>query len=113
VMGKFLSYIPITIFVTLLASLFLASSVNNALFRRLNKNFKYYFIDNPDAGEDEELFMNNEEREILVAERKAKIALPQRQQPRTDTYINKVAARYAHLLHKIVDRAKWRRSAIW
>jgi len=41
--GKFLAYIPITIFITLAASLFLASSINNAIFWKLNNNQKYYF----------------------------------------------------------------------
>ena len=35
--GKFLSYIPITIFTTLLGSLFLALTVNSALFVAFNK----------------------------------------------------------------------------
>ncbi len=39
---KFLSYIPITIFSTLLASLFFALTVNSALFYKLFKKSKYY-----------------------------------------------------------------------
>lgn len=45
IMGKFLSFIPITIFVTLLASTILASTLNNALFIKVNKNLPYYYED--------------------------------------------------------------------
>jgi multidrug efflux pump subunit AcrB len=45
IMGKFLSFIPITIFVTLFASTILASTLNNALFIKVNKNLPYYYED--------------------------------------------------------------------
>ncbi|MBP7008035.1 hypothetical protein KBB05_04980 [Patescibacteria group bacterium] len=38
-----MAYIPITIFATLAASLFLALSINNALFWKINKNQKWYY----------------------------------------------------------------------
>jgi len=43
VTGKFLAYIPITVFITLLAALALALTVNTALFYLLSGTSKYYY----------------------------------------------------------------------
>lgn len=45
VMGSFLAYIPITIFVTLLASLFISLTVTPALFSQMSRAAKVYEID--------------------------------------------------------------------
>ena len=87
VTGKFLAYIPITIFVTLLASLFLASSINSALFWKLNKNFSFYYVDDPASDQDEELLISEDEMSVLEQERKGKVALPHTSQPRTDVLV--------------------------
>lgn len=42
VLGKFLAYIPITVFTTLIAALFLALTVNTTLFYKLSKDRKTY-----------------------------------------------------------------------
>jgi len=42
ILGKFLAYIPITVFTTLIAALFLALTVNTTLFYKLSKNRKTY-----------------------------------------------------------------------
>jgi len=42
VMWKFLAYIPITVFITLLAWLFLSLTLNSPIFMLLNKNKKYF-----------------------------------------------------------------------
>ncbi len=42
IMGKFLAYIPITIFVTLLWSLFIALTINSALFFKISKPKAFY-----------------------------------------------------------------------
>ena len=47
-MGKFLAYIPITIFVTLLASLFISLTITPALFFKSSRE-KKLFTPNPDA----------------------------------------------------------------
>ncbi len=66
VTGKFLSYIPITIFTTLLGSLFLALTVNNAMFTKLNKKRNYYY----EEDETSEMIISDVERELLEEERK-------------------------------------------
>ena len=68
VMWKFLSYIPITVFVTLLAWLVLALTINSALFLVFNKNKKYYI-----ASESEDNIKTKEEIELLKEERVGKI----------------------------------------
>lgn len=65
IIGKFLSYIPITVFSTLLATLFLALSTNSSLFVRITKNTKW-FIKSPFV----EFHMSPEERALLAEERK-------------------------------------------
>lgn len=113
VTGKFLAYIPITIFVTLLASLFLASSINSALFWKLNKNFSFYYVDDPASDQDEELLISEDEMSVLEQERKGKIALPHTSQPRTDVFIAGIAHKYTSWLHRIVVSVKARRIVIF
>jgi multidrug efflux pump subunit AcrB len=62
VMGKFLAYIPITIFVTLIASLFISLTLNSAMYFKLTKDHKTY---DPHAGATEHL---DEEMESLLKE---------------------------------------------
>ncbi|MBP6257017.1 hypothetical protein KA405_04905 [Patescibacteria group bacterium] len=45
VLGKFLAYIPITIFATLVAILFLALTLNSALYYKLSTPNKTYIPD--------------------------------------------------------------------
>ena len=66
IMGKFLSYIPITIFTTLLASLFLSLTVNNALFAKLNKKRSYYY----EEDESTEMILSEDDKTLLEEERK-------------------------------------------
>lgn len=66
IMGKFLSYIPITIFTTLLASLFLSLTVNNALFAKLNKRWTYYY----EEDESTEMILSENDKALLDEERK-------------------------------------------
>jgi len=113
VTGKFLAYIPITIFVTLLASLFLASSINSALFWKLNKNFSFYYVDDPASDADEELLISEDEMNVLEQERKGKTALPHTSQPRTDVFITHIAHKYTSWLHGIIVNPKWRRVVIF
>ena len=59
-MGKYLAYIPITIFVTLLASLFISLTITPALFFKSSRE-KKLFTPNPDA----ELTLTEDEKLIL------------------------------------------------
>jgi len=64
VLGKFLAYIPITVFITLIAALFIALTLNAALFFKLSKDKKKY-----EKLDWVERFMSEEERVILAHER--------------------------------------------
>jgi multidrug efflux pump subunit AcrB len=87
--GKFLSFIPITIFTTLLGSLVMALTVNSALFISMNKDKKYYYIDDEDAP-DEEGVMTQEEIDILAIERQGKEVRGRDQAPWMERQIDKV-----------------------
>lgn len=97
VTGKFLAYIPLTIFSTLLASLVLALTINGAIFTRLNKPLPYYYPER--QGEDEEeTAMHPEEKKILALEQKGKEVRESQEKPRLDGYIDHVRSYYLHLL---------------
>jgi len=68
IMWKFLSYIPITVFITLLAGLVLSLTINSALFLVFNKNKKYYI-----ASDSSDNIKTKEEIELLKDERAWKI----------------------------------------
>jgi DNA-binding NarL/FixJ family response regulator len=51
----------------LIATLFLALTVNNALFARFNKKQNYYYADDDDV-----MILSPEEKEILDLERQGK-----------------------------------------
>lgn len=110
IVGKFLAYIPITIFVTLAASLLLASSINNALFWKVNDNQNYYYKPKKfDEGEDEEVLLSAEDKELLLIEQQGKKALDADQQHATEIAVWKVAHRYSTKLHRILEHRFWRR----
>ncbi|MBP7885190.1 efflux RND transporter permease subunit [Patescibacteria group bacterium] len=83
VTGKFLAYIPLTIFSTLLASLILALTTNGAIFTRLNKPLPYYYAESHDEDE-EETAMQAEEKKILALEQVGKDIREPGDKPRLD-----------------------------
>ena len=62
--GKFLAYIPITVFITLIAALFIALTVNAAIFFLLSKQKKKYIKE-----ESVEQFLSSTDKLILDEER--------------------------------------------
>jgi multidrug efflux pump subunit AcrB len=64
ILGKFLAYIPITIFGVLATGLVLALTVNSALYMLFVRPKKEY-IDNPHATE----YATDDEKELLQLER--------------------------------------------
>jgi multidrug efflux pump subunit AcrB len=63
--GKFLSFIPITVFSTLVAALFISLTLNSALFYKLSKKLPTYHKE-PQI----EKFMPAEDLALLEEERK-------------------------------------------
>lgn len=62
-LGKFLAFIPITIFITLIAALFISLTVNPALFYLFNRQQKFFTTN------EEENYFTDKEKELLRLER--------------------------------------------
>jgi multidrug efflux pump subunit AcrB len=107
VLGKFLAYIPITIFSTLLAILFLALTLNSALYYKLSKKQKTY-LPNPSA----EQFIPEEERAILAEERADK-TIQTEKITRRQRVLDSMSDRYEHFLQTFVSKASRRRWSIF
>lgn len=110
VTGKFLSYIPITIFTTLLGSLFLALTVNSALFVAFNKKLTYYFGD--DVG-DEEVVMSAEEMALLKEEQKGKEVRSKDSEPFFEKRFDYIRSQYLSMLKITISNKLYRRLSIW
>lgn len=105
IIGKFLAYIPITVFITLIAALFIAFTVNAALFYLLSKDKKTYIIN-----EQAEKFLSDEDTAILQAERADKT--PQKEGVSTlrQRFLDKFNKRYEKNLNTYVH---WRKTRQW
>jgi len=110
IVGKFLSFIPITLFATLLASLFLALTVNGALFARFNKKLDYYY--NDDAHDESLAIMSSEEKEILYHEREGKKSIPVTDAPWLEKRIDDLREYYIWTLRFLLAHSFWRRVTI-
>ena len=108
--GKFLSFIPITLFSTLLASLFLALTVHGTLFAKLNKKLNYYY--NDDEHDESLLVMSQEEKEILYHEREGKKSIPLADAPWLEKKIDAVREYYVWTLRFVLAHSFWRRVTI-
>ncbi len=76
ILGKFLSFIPITIFGVLATGLILALTVNSALYLLFVRKGKSY-VDNPHAIE----YASDEDKELLMIEREGKIRIDEKVAP--------------------------------
>lgn len=108
IIGKFLSYIPITVFSTLLATLFLALSTNSSLFIRIAKNQKWY-IKSPFV----EHHMTPDERTLLAEERKGKEQRPPESQTYRELLLEWIENWYEGTLKWWMDTMFRRRMLIW
>jgi len=104
IMGKFLAYIPITIFVTLLWSLFIALTINSALFFKLSKPKKEYEniweID----------YLPLEEKVLLEKERQGKILYQQNEKKSSwrERMLDNMASWYESKLRLIMENSRSR-----
>lgn len=103
IMGKFLAYIPITIFITLLASLFISLTLNSALYYKLNKPKLTY---EAKAGDFE--YMRKEDLELLEIEREGKTEQEETTLPRRERMLDAMANRYSKQVWKIMKSARSR-----
>lgn len=104
IMGKFLSFIPITIFITLLASLFISLTLTPALFSKFTKNRTNY----TSSSEDENL-LNPEEQALLAEDRSDKTQLENAQASGVrERIFSAVISRYERTLAPLLKSAKTR-----
>jgi multidrug efflux pump subunit AcrB len=103
VMWKFLAYIPITIFSTLVAALLLSLTVSSALFVKFVKDSKIYHIDDKleaTFSEEQTMYLNKE-RDGKVAARDSKLWL-------RDRALTSLGVWYYGLLESVVVSRKKR-----
>ncbi len=107
-MGKAISYIPITIFITLLASLFISLTVTPAIFFKMNKDKNTYQKD-----EESESLMDETAKVILDADRQEKTEVTKKEEKSEsssyrDKILDKLVDRYDKKIRKVVENKKSR-----
>lgn len=110
IIGKFLSNIPITLFASLLATLFLALTLNGVLFVSFNKKLDHY----TEPGEDDDTYalLSDEEREILNNERSGKKLSTNDDHSKVEQIIDRVKRWYGKLLSHLLGHTTQRRLVI-
>lgn len=103
VMWKYLSYIPITVFITLLASLFLSLTVTSAIFMKLTKNINYFR-----SNEKEEQIMTEKQRELLEHDREGKTERKWERSHFREKIFDNLSSFYFNLLSKWINTSKSR-----
>ncbi len=98
ILGKFLAYIPITVFITLIAALFVSLTVNSALFYILSKPKKWYVRE-----ETAEKFLTEEDRLILQEERVGKEEKEHEKKSFRQRALDNMSRWYERLLRKFIS----------
>ena len=101
VLGKFLAYIPITVFITLIAALFISLTVNSALFYKLSKPKKRYVRE-----ETAEKFLSASDLEVLAAERIGKEEKNHETKSLRQRSLDALSTRYEMVLTKFLSKKK-------
>ena len=104
---KFLSYIPITVFSTLVAALFISLTLNSALFYKLSKKRKTYHRE-PQI----EKFMTPEDLVLLEEEREGKQEKQNTQLSFRERILEKLNDTYENLLRKFISKKSTRRLSV-
>ena len=107
VMGKFLSFIPVTIFGVLATGLLLALTVNSALYLLFVRKGKSY-VDSPHAIE----YTTDEEKELLTLEREGKIKINETVAPLRIRIIHTITEAYKKVLRNFLEHTMLRRLSI-
>lgn len=107
ILGKFLAYIPITIFGVLATGLVLALTVNSALYLLFVKSRKEY-IDDPHAIE----YATDDEKDLLTLEREGKTRIEEKTAPLRVRVIHDVTAAYKKTLRHFLESTFLRRISI-
>ncbi len=107
ILGKFLAYIPVTIFWVLATGLILALTVNSALYMLFVRR-KNEYIDNPHATE----YATPEEKELLALERVWKTAMSTKDVPLRLHVIHSLTEWYKKILRNFLEHTSLRRISI-
>jgi multidrug efflux pump subunit AcrB len=108
IMGKFLAYIPITIFWVLATWLALALTVNSALYLIFVRKSKVY-VDNPHVIE----YATDEEKELLLLEREWKERIGDNYIPLRIKIIHSITEWYKWILRNFLEHTFLRRLSIF
>jgi len=103
VIGKFLAYIPITIFTTLVAALFISLTINSALYYKFSKKAKTY-----EKRDDENEYLNSEEIALLAHEREGKTEKHIETLSRREKFLDALSEKYSTWLGRIMHNKKSR-----
>lgn len=106
VMGAFLAYIPITIFVTLVASLFISLTITPTLFYKASRRSATYFVNS-----EMEALLEPDAKLILEEERKGKERIAVSEGGWRERWLNAIVSWYDRSVSWILATAK-RRVAI-
>ena len=107
VTGKFLAYIPVTVFSTLTAALGIWLTLSGVMFYLMNRNYRRY---TPDLGREQ--FLKSSDYDILMVERKNKELKPLSSMSRKEQQLAKLDQRYADKLRNFLTDPKKRRASI-
>ncbi len=107
VMGKFLSNIPITIFITLIAALAISLTINPAVYYLVTKRKKTYHTDI------DEQFLSEEEKVVLAHEREGKEPSSDNHHNRRHQRFIRVGRRYQTMMKRILSRSIRHKRAIF
>jgi multidrug efflux pump len=104
--GKFLAYIPITIFTTLIAALFISLTINSALYYKLSKPKKTY-----EKLPDEDNMLQEDEKILLASDRQGKTEKTEAASKR-EKALDALSSKYSIWLGKVMKNNKSRFLAI-
>lgn len=107
IIGKFLAFIPITVFVTLVAALFISLTLNSALFYKLSKKKKVFHRE-PTV----EKFLTVEDRELLEIEREWKTEVDDSHMSLRQRILEWLNNRYEWVLRKFLSNRFTRRVSV-
>ena len=108
IMGKFLSYIPITVFITLLAALVLSLTLATALFYRISQKKKIFHKD-----QKFEDTLSPHESKFLESERNGKIPLTEEHLTLRDKFLEFLGGHYYNMLYSFLQSRSTRLLSIF
>lgn len=99
IIGKFLAYIPITVFVTLIAALFVSLTLNTALFYKLSKKLPYFH-----TRKSVEQFMSAPDLKLLEEERVGKTQIGDTQESLRIRLLERLNVWYEKVLRRFLTK---------